>query len=111
MTTTTFARCTTCDDLYPKPQRGPCPSCDDAAPVWQDWDPRTETCPTIRQLPDILVGLLLLLEEHGRKPFQDHVGRLYEAVRDALIVVSQCSEDPRVRPYEEFYLQAAQETP
>jgi hypothetical protein len=110
MKTTRFARCATCNEIYPHPHHGPCPNCEDEAPVWQAWDPRTEHAPEIRQIPDILVGLLMLLEEHGHEPFQDHDGRLYYAVRDALVVVSQDMSAPRFRPYEDFYLQPAKET-
>jgi len=99
-----FVRCEACDEIYPRPASGPCPNCDDAQPIWHDWDPRQEACPDLRQIPDILVGLLMLLEEY-KYGLQDGAGCLYAAVQDALIVVSQDTESLHV--YEDFYLQQA----
>ena len=99
-----FVRCEACDDIYPRPQSGPCPTCEDPEPIWHAWDPRTEECPDIRQIPDILVGLLMLLEEY-RYGLQDRAGCLYESVKDALIVISQDNSAAPFHAFEDFYLQ------
>jgi len=98
-----FVRCGNCDELYPRPQTSTCPNCQESYVQWHAWDPRDEDCPGIEVIADIMVGLLELLEESGHNALQDHDGRLYEAVKDALIVMSQHTEI--FRPYEDFYLQ------
>lgn len=82
-----YVICAACAEKYPKPQDGPCPFCEEAQPEWQDWDPRDEDVTHPDVLYNAMLGLLDLLD--NLEEFHDQDGRLYGAVADALVIVSQ----------------------
>lgn len=82
-----YVMCTACEEKYPKPQDGPCPFCGEPEPEWQEWDPRDEDVNHPAMLTNAILRLLDLLDARGE--FHDRDGRLYGAVADALVIVSQ----------------------
>jgi hypothetical protein len=82
-----YVICAACAEKYPKPQDGPCPYCHEPRPLWEDWDPRGEDVTHPNVLTNALLGLLDLL--NGRDGLHDIDGRLYGAVADAFVIVSQ----------------------
>jgi hypothetical protein len=82
-----YVMCTACEEKYPKPQDGPCPFCEEPAPAWEEWDPRDEDVDHPDRLYGAILGLIDLLDD--RVDLHDRDGRLYGAVADAFMIVSQ----------------------
>jgi hypothetical protein len=87
MTTLKYVICTACEEKYLKPQDGPCPFCEEPQPEWQEWDPQGEDVTHPDEVFGAVLGLLALLDDRGE--LHDREGRLYEAVAEALVIVSQ----------------------
>jgi len=87
MKTARFVICQSCEEAYPAPQPGACPFCQDPEPDWQPFVPADEDVTHPDHLYAVIEGLLMLLE--GRGEMTDRDGRLFGAVKDALVITSQ----------------------